>query len=110
MVSFTPQPLYPWKIVPGTHCIGGWVGTRAGQDAVEKRKSLAPAVNRTPAVQPASRRYTDWANPTIIIIIIIITGCNLEESSKEGYGSKCAVMTILIIKGTAIPVTGREDL
>jgi hypothetical protein len=35
------------------------VGPRADLDAVEKRKSVAPAGNRTPAVQLVIRRYTD---------------------------------------------------
>jgi hypothetical protein len=30
MVSLTPQLLYPRGIAPGTHWIGGWVGTRGG--------------------------------------------------------------------------------
>jgi hypothetical protein len=30
----------PGEIAPGTHSIGGWVGPRAGLDAVEKRKIL----------------------------------------------------------------------
>jgi hypothetical protein len=40
----------------GTHWIGGWVGLRAGLDAVEKREIL-----RLPGIehQPSSRRYTD---------------------------------------------------
>jgi hypothetical protein len=29
VVSLTPRPLYP-RERPGTHCIGGWVGPRAG--------------------------------------------------------------------------------
>jgi hypothetical protein len=37
----------------GIHWIGGWVGLRTGLDAVEK-KSLNPAGNRTPAVQPVA--------------------------------------------------------
>jgi hypothetical protein len=41
---------------PGTHCIGGRMGLRAGLDAVE---SLAHARNRTPAAQPGARSYTD---------------------------------------------------
>jgi hypothetical protein len=40
MVSFTPLPLYPREIAPGTHWIGGWVCPRAGLDPVEKRKIL----------------------------------------------------------------------
>jgi hypothetical protein len=41
VVSYTPRPLYPEEILPGTHWIGGWVGPRAGLDVVEKRKILA---------------------------------------------------------------------
>jgi hypothetical protein len=36
---------------------------RAGLDAVDYRKSLGPAGNRTPAFQPAARRYSDCAFP-----------------------------------------------
>jgi hypothetical protein len=39
VVNFTPQPLYPGERAAGTHWIGGWVGPRAGLDAVEKRRS-----------------------------------------------------------------------
>jgi hypothetical protein len=42
---------------PCTHWIGGWVGPRAGLDAVQK--TLEPAWNRNPAFQPVARRYTD---------------------------------------------------
>jgi hypothetical protein len=38
--------LTPVERVPGTHCIRGWVGPIPGLDAMEKRKSLAPAGNR----------------------------------------------------------------
>jgi len=33
------------------HCIGGWVGSRAGLDTVRK-KIPSPAGNLTPVVQP----------------------------------------------------------
>ena len=35
MVNATPWPLYPQER-PGTHCIGGWVGPRAGLDGCGK--------------------------------------------------------------------------
>ena len=35
VVSATPRPLYP-RERPGTHCIGGWVGLRAGLDRCGK--------------------------------------------------------------------------
>jgi hypothetical protein len=36
----TTGPFCPGEIDPGTYWIGGWVGPRAGQDAVEKIKIL----------------------------------------------------------------------
>ena len=35
VVNATPLPTYP-RERPGTHCIGGWVGKRAGLDWREK--------------------------------------------------------------------------
>jgi hypothetical protein len=46
---------------PGTHWIGGWVGPRAGVDAVEKRKILH--CRETNPDRPV-RRCTGWAFPT----------------------------------------------
>jgi hypothetical protein len=59
VVSFTSRPLYPWDRAPGTHWIGGWVVTRAGLDAVVKRKipSLCRDKN-PPIIQPVAQRYT----------------------------------------------------
>jgi hypothetical protein len=37
VVSFTPRPLYSRKRALGTHCVGNWVGLRAGLHAVVKR-------------------------------------------------------------------------
>jgi hypothetical protein len=34
VASFTPRKLHPRKIITGTHWIGGWVGPRAGLDAI----------------------------------------------------------------------------
>jgi hypothetical protein len=42
VVSFTHRPLYPRETAPSTHWIGGWVGPRAGLDAVVKRKIPSP--------------------------------------------------------------------
>jgi hypothetical protein len=40
------------KELPGTHSIPVWM---------LRRKSLASVGNRTLALQPVTRRYTDWA-------------------------------------------------
>jgi hypothetical protein len=46
---------------PGTHWIGGWVGPRAGLDAVAKRRIPSPRreSNSDPIVQPVASRYIE---------------------------------------------------
>jgi hypothetical protein len=46
---------------PGTHCVGGWMGSRALWTLWGTEKCLAPVGNRTLAVQPVTHRYTDGA-------------------------------------------------
>jgi hypothetical protein len=58
-----PGRFTPGEITPGTHWIGGWVGPRAGLDAVEKI-NVAPVGNRTLAALPIALRYTDLVIPT----------------------------------------------
>ena len=60
VVSTTPRPLYP-RERPGTHCIGGWVGSRAGLDGYGKSRPSPGFDPRT--VQPVASRYTDCAIP-----------------------------------------------
>jgi hypothetical protein len=59
MVGFTPRPLYPAEIAPGSHWIGGWVGPRSNLDDVVKRKFLTlPGLELYPSVvQPVASRY-----------------------------------------------------
>jgi hypothetical protein len=45
----------------GTHCIGGWVGPRAGLDRCGKSRRPPGFDPRT--VQPAASRYTDYDIP-----------------------------------------------
>jgi hypothetical protein len=66
-----PAALTPGKEPLGTHWVGGWVGPRAVLDTVVKRKipSLHRESNpRTPIVQPAAQRYTDWAITTQLFV------------------------------------------
>jgi hypothetical protein len=56
LVNATPRPLYP-RERPGTDCIGGWVGPRAGLDRYGKSRPPQGLDPRT--VQPVSSRYTD---------------------------------------------------
>jgi hypothetical protein len=55
---FTPR-----ETAPGTHWIGGWMGPRAGRDAVVKKRIPSPRREsnpRTPIIQPVAQRYTDY--------------------------------------------------
>jgi hypothetical protein len=60
VVNATPRLLY-LRERPGTHCIGGWVGPRAGLDGCGKSRPPPGFDPRT--VQPVASRYTDWAIP-----------------------------------------------
>ena len=42
----------------GTHCVGGWLGHRAGLDGC--RKSRPPPGFDPRTTQPVANRYTDW--------------------------------------------------
>ena len=57
------RPLYP-RERPGTHCIGGWVGSRAGLGGCGK--SPPPPGFDPQTVQPVDSRYTDWAIPALL--------------------------------------------
>ena len=61
VVNATPRPFDP-RERPGTQCIGGWVGPRAGLNECGKSRFQTGFDPR--AVQPIASRYTDWAIPT----------------------------------------------
>jgi hypothetical protein len=58
----SPRLLYP-RERPGTYCIGGWVGRRAGLDVCEKSRPQQGFYPRT--VQPVASRYIDWDIPAL---------------------------------------------
>ena len=58
VVNATPWPFYP-RERPGTHCVGDWVGTKAGLEG-SGNSDFPPGFDlRT--VQPVASRYTYWA-------------------------------------------------
>jgi hypothetical protein len=49
-----PSRFTPGERAPGTHCIGGWVNSRASLDNMEKRKFLTlPGFELQPLGRPA---------------------------------------------------------
>jgi hypothetical protein len=59
MINLRPPGGIPQEKKSRTPIGCGFVGPRDGLDAVEKRKILIFAGNRTPAVQLLAHRYTD---------------------------------------------------
>ena len=86
VVSATPRPLYP-REKPGTHCIGGWVGLRAGLDRCGKIRPPPEFDPRT--VHPVASRYTDRAigvhtasNGKYIDIVYFLLGISPASNSS----------------------------
>jgi hypothetical protein len=76
-----PAALHPGRD-PGTHWIGGWVGSRAVLNAVVKvntPSSRRESNPRIPIVQPVAQRYTDWAITALnaFAIATLNTACYL---------------------------------
>jgi hypothetical protein len=65
VVNFTPRPVYPVERAPGAHCIGGWVGPRAGLDAVKKRKISFSCRESNPDHPAVTPRYTHRTIPAL---------------------------------------------
>jgi hypothetical protein len=51
----------PGETTPGTHWIGGYVNSRGGLAAVEKRKISPLYRGKKPRIQPIVRHCTDWS-------------------------------------------------
>jgi len=49
-----PGCFTPKERAPGTHCVQGWMGSRASMDTMAKKKIPTPAGNQTLFVQPAA--------------------------------------------------------
>ena len=81
--SNAPAALPPGRR-PGTHCIGGWVGPRAGLDGCGK--SLPPLGLDPRTVQPVASRYTDWA-----------TRPTLRPNSDHMYNQQCTDMSFCVV-------------
>ena len=62
VVNAKPRPLCPQETA-GIHCIGGWVGLRAGLD--RSGKSRPPSGFDPRTAQPVASRYTYCAIPAV---------------------------------------------
>jgi hypothetical protein len=64
MVSFTPQPLYPWGNCPRYRLDRRLGGPQSWSGCCGEEKNLAPAGKQTLAIQLVARPYTDRGIPT----------------------------------------------
>jgi len=56
MVSFNPERLLPGKTAPDTHSVGGWMGSRAGLDAMARFEDRTESNEHIYRIR--KRRYT----------------------------------------------------
>jgi hypothetical protein len=76
VVNATPWLLYPQER-PGTHCIGGWVGTQGRSGRVQK---ISPSPGFDPlTVQPVASHYTDCVIPAHVQLYVhdVISQCRV---------------------------------
>jgi hypothetical protein len=118
-MSGQPRPLYPGERARGTLWIGGWVGSKAGLDAVEKRKILScresnpgrpvcsPSLYRLPPaveIAPLSRSRTNsfmnfvTALRSVLLVLQIpsfCTGGDRQESCGFPSGRRrCLICSL----------------
>jgi len=70
----------------GTHCIGGWVGARAGLDGYGKSRPPPGFDSRT--VQPAASRYTDYSIQALFVTVrtakpLVFAYCTLADCTTQ---------------------------
>jgi hypothetical protein len=98
VVSFTIRPLNSGERAPGTHWLGGWINSSACLDDVENRKSY-PFGNRTRAVQPVARRYTDCAIQTPLLNNVKFMLIIIRKKYSHPYSQKTNVISSKAIIG-----------
>ena len=87
VVTATPRPLHP-RERPGTHCIGGWVGLRAGLDGYGKFRPNQESIPGPSSPQQVATptALTLCLSPYIYIYIctyIIYTILNVKDQLRN---------------------------
>ena len=78
VVNATPRQLYP-RERPGIHCIGGWVGPRAGLDRCGKSRAHRDSIPERPGCSQSLYRQS---YPAHIYIYIYISSSSSSSSSS----------------------------
>jgi hypothetical protein len=101
-----PAHLTLGKKVSGTQWTVGWVGPRAGLDAMSKR-NLTPARNRTPSIHTVACRYTNWAIPDLCwaFYTLRFTGQNTVLMKPRCTATN---HTLVLLQSLSPPASGRN--
>jgi len=68
-VSGQLHALALWNRTSSAHCTGGWVGSRDGRDASDRRKINYPNWNQT-TVPRLSRQQPNMMLPTLFLLLV----------------------------------------
>jgi hypothetical protein len=96
---FTSWPLYPWEGASTTHWIGGWMGPRAGLDAVAKRKNPYPCQESNPSC-PAHNLVTI---PTELLWLLLMSWHVSVSTAHDSH--TCGVLASVGITRLSSAVT-----
>jgi hypothetical protein len=95
VVNATPRPLYPQER-PGTHCIGGWVGPRAGLDGCRKSRPHRDSI-RGPSSPQRVAIPTELSRPLLWYSVGAKTQIATKQSKatlfEEGHSTLRRVST-----------------
>jgi hypothetical protein len=96
VVSITPRPLFgSGERTPGTHCTGGWVGSRAGLDAGARRKIICFCRGSNPG-RPVRSQTLYWLSypgscVTNLLRILLYTHARMLGFSMGIWGQKLEI-------------------
>jgi hypothetical protein len=105
-----PAALLPGKR-PGTHCIGGWVGPRAGLDGCGKSRP-----HRIPIRTSLIFRVFDTFPAPTVYCIPFFHECQLQITQRQGEGGgakrryeKYSTKLVEVVNGAAVPRQTRGE-
>ena len=81
--NFTSQSLYLSGEEPGTHCVGGWTGPRAGLDVLKKRKDLVFCLDLNSWIFQHSSHCAEKAVPVPLSIHSFISNLSDDRSTAS---------------------------
>ena len=90
VVNATPRPLYP-RERPCTHCIGGWMGPRAGLDGCGKSRPYRDSIPGPSIPQPVAKGCTVQGSFTKLAVIYTFPSDTTESLNSTSSGIKCTL-------------------